>query len=156
MNKTIRKSQKEKLSVLAMLDAEDSKIAANPGFNAQADKTGEFETMFQASTQDQDFRVGDVVTGKVVEVQSDYVLVDINYKSEGLIDINEFRVVDGVRQVKAGEQVEVLIDRIETDNGMIGLSKDKADMLRAWSDISKAAENEEVIEGVVVAKVKGG
>jgi small subunit ribosomal protein S1 len=112
MNKTISKSQKEKLSVLAMLDAEDSKIAANPGFNAQADKTGEFETMFQASTQDQDFRVGDVVTGKVVEVQSDYVLVDINYKSEGLIPINEFRIVDGVRQVKVGETVEVLIDRI--------------------------------------------
>jgi small subunit ribosomal protein S1 len=156
MNKTISKSQKEKLSVLAMLDAEDSKITANPGFNAQADKTGEFETMFQASTQDQDFRVGDVVTGKVVEVQSDYVLVDINYKSEGLIPINEFRIVDGVRQVKVGETVEVLIDRIENENGMIALSKDKADMLRAWNDISKAAENEEIIEGTVIAKVKGG
>jgi small subunit ribosomal protein S1 len=156
MNKTISKSQKEKLSVLAMLDAEDSKIQANPGFNAQADKTGEFEKMFQASTQDQDFRVGDVVTGKVVEVQSDYVLVDINYKSEGLIPINEFRIVDGVRQVKVGETVEVLIDRIENENGMIALSKDKADMLRAWTDISKAAENEEIIEGTVIAKVKGG
>ena len=139
-----------------MLDAEDSKIAANPGFNAQANKTGEFETMFQASTQDQDFRVGDVVTGKVVEVQSDYVLVDSNYKSEGLIPINEFRIVDGVRQVKVGETVEVLIDRIENENGMIALSKDKADMLRAWTDISKAAENEEIIEGTVIAKVKGG
>ncbi|MBC7753547.1 MAG: 30S ribosomal protein S1 [Moraxellaceae bacterium] len=156
MNKTISKSQKEKLSVLAMLDAEDSNIAANPGFNAQADKTGEFETMFQASTLDQDFRVGDVVTGKVVEVQSDYVLVDINYKSEGLIPINEFRIVDGVRQVNVGETVEVLIDRIENENGMIALSKDKADMLRAWNDISKAAENEEIIEGTVIAKVKGG
>ena len=156
MNKTISKSQKEKLSVLAMLDAEDSKIAANPGFNAEADKTGEFETMFQASTLDQDFRVGDVVTGKVVEVQSDYVLVDINYKSEGLIPINEFRIVDGVRQVNVGETVEVLIDRIENENGMIALSKDKADMLRAWNDISKAAENEEIIEGTVIAKVKGG
>ncbi len=94
--------------------------------------------------------------GSVVEVQSDYVLVDINYKSEGLIAINEFRIVDGVRDVKAGDKVEVLIDRIENENGMIVLSKDKADMLRAWTDISKAAENEEVIEGTVVAKVKGG
>lgn len=144
------------MSVLAMLDAEDSKIQANPGFNAEADKTGEFETMFQASTKDQDFRVGDVVTGKVVEVQSDYVLVDINYKSEGLIPINEFRVIDGVRQITVGESIEVLIDRIENENGMIALSKDKADMLRAWNDISKAAENEEIIEGTVVAKVKGG
>jgi small subunit ribosomal protein S1 len=138
-----------------MLDAEDAKIPANPGLNNQT-AGGEFEKLFSASTKEQDFRVGDVVTGTVVEVQSDYVLVDINYKSEGLIPINEFRMVDGVRQVKAGDQVEVLIDRIENENGMIALSKDKADMLRAWTDISKAAENEEIIEGTVVAKVKGG
>ena len=155
MNKTLSKSQKEKQSVLALLDAEDSKIPANPGLNNQA-SGGEFEQLFSASTAEQDFRVGDVVTGSVVEVQSDYVLVDINYKSEGLIPINEFRVVDGVRQVKAGDKVEVLIDRIENENGMVALSKDKADMLRAWTDISKAAENEEIIEGTVVAKVKGG
>ena len=140
-----------------MLDAEDSKIASNPGLNAKVTvKSGEFETMFQAASKDQEFRVGDVVNGTVVEVQSDYVLVDINYKSEGLIAINEFRIVDGVRQIKVGESVEVLIDRIENDNGMIVLSKEKADMARAWNDISKAAENEEVIEGLVVAKVKGG
>ena len=155
MNKTLSKSQKEKLSVLALLDAEDAKIPANPGLNSQA-SGGEFEELFAAATKEQDFRVGDVVAGTVVEVQSDYVLVDINYKSEGLIPINEFRVVDGVRQVKAGDKVEVLIDRIENENGMIALSKDKADMMRAWSDISKAAENEEVIEGLVIAKVKGG
>jgi len=155
MNKTLSKSQKEKQSVLALLDAEDAKIPANPGLNHQS-AGGEFEKLFSASTKEQDFRVGDVVTGTVVEVQSDYVLVDINYKSEGLIPINEFRMVDGVRQVKAGDQVEVLIDRIENENGMIALSKDKADMLRAWTDISKAAENEEIIEGTVVAKVKGG
>ncbi|MBC7420188.1 MAG: 30S ribosomal protein S1 [Bdellovibrio sp.] len=155
MNKTLSKSQKEKQSVLALLDAEDANIPANPGLNNQA-SGGEFKELFAASTLEQDFKVGDVVTGSVVEVQSDYVLVDINYKSEGLIPINEFRVIDGVRQVKAGDKVEVLIDRIENENGMIALSKDKADMLRAWSDISKAAENEEVIEGLVVAKVKGG
>ncbi|MBC7467626.1 MAG: 30S ribosomal protein S1 [Bdellovibrio sp.] len=155
MNKTLSKSQKEKQSVLALLDAEDALVAANPGLNNQP-SGGEFKELFAASTLEQDFKVGDVVTGSVVEVQSDYVLVDINYKSEGLIPINEFRVIDGVRQVKAGDKVEVLIDRIENENGMIALSKDKADMLRAWSDISKAAENEEVIEGLVVAKVKGG
>ena len=155
MNKTLSKSQKEKQSVLALLDAEDAMVPANPGLNNQP-SGGEFKELFAASTLEQDFKVGDVVTGSVVEVQSDYVLVDINYKSEGLIPINEFRVIDGVRQVKAGDKVEVLIDRIENENGMIALSKDKADMLRAWSDISKAAENEEVIEGLVVAKVKGG
>lgn len=157
MTKQMNKAELEKQKVLAFLDAEDSKVAANPGiYGAAKSEKGEFDSLFEASMKEQDFKVGDVVTGSVVEVQSDYVLVDINYKSEGLIAINEFRIVDGVRDVKAGDKVEVLIDRIENENGMIVLSKDKADMLRAWTDISKAAENEEVIEGTVVAKVKGG
>ena len=155
MAKNLNKATLEKQKVLAFLDAEDSKIPANPGMNNEKHGS-DFDKMFEASMREQDFKVGDVVTGTVVEVQSDYVLVDINYKSEGLIDINEFRMVDGVRDVKPNDKVEVLIDRIENENGMIVLSKDKADMLRAWTDISKAAENEEVIEGVVVAKVKGG
>jgi small subunit ribosomal protein S1 len=156
MTKQLNKAELEKQKVLAFLDAEDSKVPANPGILIAKSERGDFENLFEASMKEQDFKVGDVVTGKVVEVQSDYVLVDINYKSEGLIAINEFRIVDGVREVKAGDTVEVLIDRIENENGMIVLSKDKADMLRAWTDISKAAENEEVIEGTVVAKVKGG
>ncbi len=155
MNKQLNKSAKEKFNVLAMLDAEDAMVPANPGIDS-AKSAGDFDKLFEASMKEQDFKVGDIVSGSVVEVQTDYVLVDINYKSEGLIPINEFRIVDGVREVKVGDQVEVLIDRIENENGMIVLSKDKADMLRAWTDISKAAENEEVIEGTVVAKVKGG
>lgn len=155
MGKTLNKTQQERQKVLAFLDAEDSNVPSNPGLNTDV-KGSDFEKLFTQSMAEQDFKVGDVVTGTVVEVQSDYVLVDINYKSEGLIPINEFRVVDGVREVKPGDKVEVLIDRIENENGMIVLSKDKADMLRAWNDISKAAENEEVIEGTVVAKVKGG
>jgi small subunit ribosomal protein S1 len=154
MTKQLNKAQAEKQKVLAFLDQGDIDVPANPGLDQKAG--ADFEKLFAASIQENDFKVGDVVTGTVVEVQTDYVLVDINYKSEGLIPISEFRVVDGVRDVKPGESIEVLIDRIENENGMIVLSKDKADMLRAWSDISKAAENEEVIEGTVVAKVKGG
>ena len=151
MSKQLNKAEQERQNVLALLDAEDMNV-----LSSSKNKSTDFDALFQASMKEQDFKVGDTVTGVVVEVQSDYVLVDINYKSEGLIDINEFRVVDGVRDVKPGDKIEVLIDRIENENGMIVLSKDKADMLRAWSDITKAAENEEVIEGTVIAKVKGG
>lgn len=155
MSKNLSKQQIEKQKVLAMLDQGDKDVPRNPGLDEEK-IGGDFEKLFEQFTKEQDFKMGDVVTGTVVEVQSDYVLVDINYKSEGLIPINEFRIVDGVRSVKPGDKVEVLIDRIENDNGMIGLSKNKADMMRAWTDISKAAENEEVIEGTVIAKVKGG
>ncbi|MES2854337.1 MAG: 30S ribosomal protein S1 [Bdellovibrionota bacterium] len=147
MTKTnLTKAQIEHAKIMALLD--DSEGAKGP--------KGDFDSLFEASVLEKDFKVGDVVQGTVVEVQSDYVLVDINYKSEGLIPINEFRMVEGERSVKPGDVVEVYIDRVENENGMVVLSKDKADMLRAWNDISRAAENEELIEGTIIAKVKGG
>lgn len=150
------KSQYE--NVLAQLDAFDSEVPENPSlFPAEKKVTNEsFEKLFGEAAEKEDFKVGDVVSGKVVEVQNDYVLVDISYKSEGLIPISEFRVVEGVRDIKVGQEVQVYIDKIENENGMVVLSKDKADMLRAWDDISRAAENQEEIEGTIIAKVKGG
>jgi small subunit ribosomal protein S1 len=158
-NKKANKSKAQILrdNVLAALDAGDSEVPANPSaFESAIRNVENFEELFEKSLGERDFKVGDVVHGRVVEVQEDYVLVDINYKSEGMIPISEFRMVEGERNVKPGEEVEVFIDRIENENGMVVLSKDKADMLRAWNDISRAAENEEVIEGTVIAKVKGG
>jgi small subunit ribosomal protein S1 len=154
-NKSRAQAEREKL--LAELDAADKDVPSNPGlFNLTAKAGESFADMFEKSLGERDFKVGDIVKGRVVEVQEDYVLVDINYKSEGLIPISEFRVVDGARDIEVGSDVEVYIDRIENENGMVVLSKDKADMLRAWNDISRAAENEEVIEGTIIAKVKGG
>ena len=151
------KAQVAREQVLAALDEADKDVPANPNSYQVEGKNGEsFEKMFEQSLGERDFKVGDVVKGTVVEVQEDYVLVDINYKSEGMIPISEFRMVEGQRNVQVGTEVEVFIDRIENENGMVVLSKDKADMLRAWNDISRAAENEEVIEGTIIAKVKGG
>ncbi|MCB0412520.1 MAG: S1 RNA-binding domain-containing protein, partial [Bdellovibrionales bacterium] len=152
------KAQIEQEKVLAFLDEKDKEVEANPSRFATDQQLSKesFENLFEKSLGEKDFKVGDVVSGTVVEVQEDYVLVDIGYKSEGLIPISEFRVVEGQDAVNIGETVEVYIDRIENENGMVVLSKDKADMLRAWTDISRAAENEEVIEGTIIAKVKGG
>jgi small subunit ribosomal protein S1 len=145
--------------ILQALDAGDAEVPKNPSIfehmvSAKSDET--FSKLFEASLDDKDINVGDLVKGKVVEVKEDYVLVDINYKSEGLIAINEFRFIEGQPAVEVGSEVEVVVDRIENENGMVVLSKDKADMLKAWNDISRAAENEEIIEGTVIAKVKGG
>ncbi len=158
MSKSKSKAQIEREKVLAALDAQDQQVEANPSKFGEVDTDSKsaFENLFVKSLDERDFKVGDVVKGDVVEVQEDYVLVDINYKSEGLIPISEFRVVEGQNPIEIGETVEVYIDRIENENGMVVLSKDKADMLRAWTDISRAAENEEVIEGTIIAKVKGG
>jgi small subunit ribosomal protein S1 len=156
-SKNKSRAQVEREKILAQLDAADKEVPQNPGlFNVQVKGGENFADLFEKSLGERDNKVGDIVKGRVVEVQEDYVLVDINYKSEGLIPISEFRVVDGQRDIQVGSEVEVYIDRIENENGMVVLSKDKADMLRAWNDISRAAENEEVIEGTIIAKVKGG
>ena len=155
--KSKTRAQIEREKVLAVLDEADKDIPENPGQSGYTNGEGEsFEKLFEASLADRDFKVGDVVKGKVVRVHDDYVLIDINYKSEGVIPVSEFRLVDGQAAVETGTEVEVYIDRIEDSNGMVVLSKDKADMLRAWNDISRAAENEEVIEGTIISKVKGG
>lgn len=156
--KGLTKAQVQRQKILEMLDAEDKGVEANPTMIDGLDgASGEnFESLYNSSLQDRDYQVGDVVNGTVIEVQQDYVLVDINYKSEGLVSISEFRAIEGQLNIKPGDKIEVYIDRLENESGMVVLSKDKADMLRAWEDISRAAESEELIEGTVIAKVKGG
>ncbi len=99
---------------------------------------------------------GTVAKGKVLEISNDYAVVDIGYKSEGLVPLSEFRGVDGSLNVKVGDEVEVLVERLEDSDGMVVLSKDKADKIRIWDEISKAAESGDVVEGKIVARIKGG
>ncbi len=140
------------LDVLAILDQADEEILGSKDGKNKTD----FAKLFAESGASQEINVGDIVKGSVVEVQTDFVLVDIGYKSEGLISLSEFRVIEGKTSIAAGDEVEVYVDKIENENGMVVLSKDRADMMKAWNDISKAAESQEVIEGTVIAKVKGG
>ena len=114
-----------------------------------------FEEMF-SQTLDKEYREGVVVTGKVIAISDDYVTVDIGYKSEGMIPVVEFRGAKNTLSVEVGAEVNVYIERIENENGMMILSKNKADLLNAWDAISAAAETNEIIEGTVIGKVKGG
>ena len=99
---------------------------------------------------------GEIVHGTVVSISKDYVLVDVGYKSEGMVPIHEFPLINGVISVKAGDKVDVLVESRENDNGLIVLSKEKADKLKIWDEISAACERDEVVEGIIVARVKGG
>lgn len=147
------KAKQAQDEALAALDAEDAKVISNPGVLPVYTGKESFSDVLEASLKKQGFSPGDIVKGIVVDVQPEFVLVDINYKSEGLIPISEF---DGQVNVKPGDEIEVYIDKIENENGMVVLSKDKADMLHAWNEISKAVDSEELVEGTVIAKVKGG
>ncbi len=116
----------------------------------------EFRQYFSQVLESEQFKEGSVVPGEVIGIENDYVVVDIGYKSEGRIPRSEFRDPDGEIQVAVGDRVEVYLEAIEDDDGLLVLSKEKADLMKAWDEISEACEKDEVIEGTITARVKGG
>ncbi|UCE87180.1 MAG: S1 RNA-binding domain-containing protein, partial [Deltaproteobacteria bacterium] len=99
---------------------------------------------------------GQVVKGKVLEIGSEQVQVDVGFKSEGMVPIWEFMDDDGTVLIKVGDEVEVLVEDAEDSDGLVVLSKEKADRLKIWDEISKAYQADEPVEGAIVARVKGG
>jgi small subunit ribosomal protein S1 len=99
---------------------------------------------------------GSIVSGLIVQVNRDSVIVDIGGKSEGVISKNEFLDASGEFNVKAGDRVDVYVESRETDDGLISLSKEKADKMKVWDEISSACERDEIIEGTITQRVKGG
>jgi small subunit ribosomal protein S1 len=99
---------------------------------------------------------GEVVKGRIVSITKDFVMVDIGYKSEGQIPIAEFTSPEGEITAEVGDQVEALLESREDEEGPLMLSKNKASRIKVWEEISYAYHNEGVVEGTIVAKVKGG
>ena len=118
----------------------------------------DFAAMFAASEAQQGpVEEGKVVSGTVIQLTKDYAVIDIGYKSEGQVAMNEFAPGPGGELgVKIGDKVEVLVESRENDTGMVVLSKEKADKMRIWDEISAACERDELVEGVIVGRVKGG
>jgi small subunit ribosomal protein S1 len=113
-----------------------------------------FATLFEQSVKE--VKEGEVVEGVVAAVDSDHVQVDVGFKSEGLVDSWEFMDEDGTMLVKVGDVVDVLVESTEDDEGRIVLSKEKADRVRLWNEISKAYDDDRAVEGTIVSRVKGG
>jgi small subunit ribosomal protein S1 len=113
-----------------------------------------FAELFEKS--ESDIKEGEVTKGKVISVDDDNVTIDVGFKSEGLVPTWEFMEEDGTLLIKAGDIVGVLVEEAEDQNGLIVLSKEKADRLLVWDDISNAYKADEPVEGTVVARVKGG
>src|SRR5271156_158458 len=116
-----------------------------------------FAALFEASISAGDFgKEGEIVKGTVVAVQRDNVVIDIGGKSEGIIARNEFADAQGQITVKAGDVIDVYIESRENDDGLVTLSKEKADKMKVWDEISSACERDELIEGTISQRVKGG
>ncbi|NIO04386.1 MAG: 30S ribosomal protein S1 [Proteobacteria bacterium] len=126
--------------------------------DGEAGSSGKEEESFQKLYEEslKSVEEGEIVKGFVVAVNEDFVTVDIGYKSEGQISTRQFRTKDGQISVKEGDRVDVLLERKEIGDGLLVLSKEKADKFKAWREVSHACREGEVVEGEVIGKVKGG
>lgn len=99
---------------------------------------------------------GEIVRGSVLEIRNDMVLIDIGYKSEGTIPIKEFQTPSGEVTVKVGDVVDVYLEQKEDSDGLIVLSREKAEKTKIWEDIRRSYEKGEVISGTILGRTKGG
>ncbi len=96
---------------------------------------------------------GEILKGRVLRVNEDEVVVDIGFKSEGVIPLDEFADSEAV---KVGDEVDVFLEKMENQDGLVVLSKQRADFVKVWDRVKDAAEKGEVVEGRLVRKIKGG
>jgi small subunit ribosomal protein S1 len=96
---------------------------------------------------------GDIVRGKVLDITDAEVVVDIGFKSEGIIPMEEF---DNRNDIKVGEEVEVFLETVEDMNGQLILSRRRADFIRVWEEVVEKFENNETIKGTISRRIKGG
>ncbi|MGY3804627.1 30S ribosomal protein S1 [Pigmentibacter ruber] len=126
-------------------------------FLSQEESQDGFAALFKAQEESQSvIKEGQVVKGRVIEIKDDSVVVDIGHKSAGEIPKSEFTAENGTFSLKVNDIIDVFVDVFEDDEGELVLSKDKADMLKAWDRISEAFEKDELVEGKIVGRVKGG
>jgi small subunit ribosomal protein S1 len=115
----------------------------------------EYKQLAELLTKDlTDYKEGEVVKGTIVGIQGDRVIIDIGFKAEGSVPVSEF---DDPSQIIPGQQVEVLLERVEgTAEGEIVLSKKLADFQRIWERVVQAYDNQEVIQAKILKRIKGG
>ncbi|MCK4650960.1 30S ribosomal protein S1 [Candidatus Babeliales bacterium] len=101
------------------------------------------------------FQTGKIIKGKIISKEGSSILININYKSDGLIPNHEFSEIE-LKKLNLGDEIEVILDKIEDEYGNVVLSYEKAKSIKAWEKIAKLAQTDEPVRGVVTHKVKGG
>jgi len=115
-----------------------------------------FAEMFEQSITQMNMRIGEIITGEVVDINRDVVIVNAGLKSEGVIPVEQFYNEDGELDVNIGDTVEVALDSFEDGYGESRLSREKAKRARAWTRLEEAQQADEIITGRFTGKVKGG
>jgi small subunit ribosomal protein S1 len=146
-----------------LVSSEEEKKQGPPGGDSERrdekellrrDEPEDFQALYEESLKT--LEEGQILRGTVIDITPDHVTVDVGYKSEGQIPMQEFLKKDKKVDVKIGDHIEVFLEKKEGEEGLLTLSKEKADKITVWRDISRSCREGEVIEGEIVGKVKGG
>jgi small subunit ribosomal protein S1 len=117
----------------------------------------EYETLLaQYEDSFKNLQEGQIIRGRILTITPSEVIVDIGYKSEGIIPISEFTDYSGQVTVHEGDAVDVLLERTEDQNGYVVLSKDKAEKMKVWDEVEKAYRSGSSVKGRVIDRIKGG
>jgi small subunit ribosomal protein S1 len=138
-------------ALLAEMDSNDLEVQESLAPEDQV-VYDEMEAYFNDSLGQ--FKEGQIINGKIIGMSKDNIVVDVGFKSEGVISMREFP--DYGKSLAVGDEVEVYLERVEDNDGNVVLSKDKAIKIKIWDNLVETYEADEIIEGVVVAKAKGG
>jgi small subunit ribosomal protein S1 len=139
---------------------QDSKSESSPASSSKASSTGRGESsgsvmeLYEESFKR--FAEGEVVTGRIISIDKDLVLIDIGYKSEGQVRIQEFMDEKGNVKAKVGDAVEVMVEWWDDEDERVLLSKDKATNIKIWEAIKKSYDEEGTVKGTITNRVKGG
>ena len=151
------------------LDANNRPAAGNPSDPEELSGTGNvpaagameeeasFETLLAAyEGRTQRFSEGEVIKGKVIAISGGGVIIDVGFKSEGIIPIEQFMDDHGQVAVKVGDTVDVFLEQTEDSNGYVVLSREKAERMKVWDEIELAYQEGTIVKGHVIERIKGG
>jgi small subunit ribosomal protein S1 len=134
--------------------AEQNEKSEKSGQKADSTNNQELASLYAETFKS--FKEGELVTGKILKILENDILVDIGFKSEGIISKEEFIGSDGKLFAQEGDVVEVLLEKSEDENGHVVLSKEKAEKMKVWAEVERAYNENRYIKGRIIERIKGG
>jgi len=140
-------------NLISQQEEGDSEAGIGEILGHSSEESMNFGELYEQSLQNVQF--GEIVTGTIVQITNDVVMVDVGWKTEGHVPIKELKDADGNISLQVGDEIEILVDRRDSEGNLI-LSKDKAAKLKVWDEIKEIFGQNGLIKGVVIERVKGG
>ena len=130
---------------------------ASPAETETREDENSFEKLLEAyEGRTQSFSEGEVISGKVIAITGGNVVIDVGFKSEGVIPLEQFTNEHGQVSIQTGDSVDVFLEQTEDSNGHVVLSREKAERMKIWNEIEKAFRDGNIVKGRVIERIKGG